>query len=382
MKPSKPSFWQVITKTLKRFLVNYGALINYASALVLLVYLFLLLSLSIWPFFARDLTTTVTTATESLSFSLTGIESSWVLPPGDFLGQFPEDAKLRELPTKCDKNSGEITIKYFAHLYLCTYLESTRLVVTGPANVSLEVTPDGLLSMKIVATEESDFLLELRNSEDQLLTTVTYPEEFRFSTTLRQPDVAGTEPESIRIAIIAASGVIGSQVHYASRINNSPGDFWQPMLLAGDVTTFGLNHPSQGKYQILSERLDTGDIIQIDTQKNIFGNAPDAMIWGLASIEKRVVLMSGATEVNQFAIHAVLQTTHRVLGVTRFGSPTGHEIRASFWAIISKWPNGQQYWVFVISVVLILTFGLQLRETIRDKKKKKRKKHKKEDAIS
>jgi hypothetical protein len=243
--------------------------------------------------------------------------------------------------------------------------------------------------LAVTGKSETDFSVEVKDAEDDVLTAATYPQEFRFSTLLGEPNIAGTGLESIRIAITAASGVIGSHVHHASGIDNGPSDFWQPMLLAGDVTEFGLNHPGLGKYQIHSERLDTGDIIQIESQKDDVDEEFDDMIWGVASIEKRVVLLSGATEVDQFVIHVVFQTTHRDLRVVRFGSPIGHQIKAPVWSIISRWPNGQQYWVLLISVVLILTFGLQLGDSIRNrrsKKRKKRKKHKqrkrKEDARS
>jgi hypothetical protein len=380
-KQNRRNYRRIIKKTITRILIKHGPSVSRKVILVLVAFGLLIITLSIGPYFKRDLTTTVTAATESLSFSLIrGLESSWILPPGEFLGEFRDDVDFRSSSTKCPIQSEGIPIEDFAHQYLCAYPESTRLVVTGSADVSLDVTPDGHWSMAIVGTDDSNFLLELRDSEDRLLTTATRAEEFRFGAKLREGGLAGKDADSIRIAIVAASGVIGSHVHYAARIDNVPSDFWQPMLLAGDVTTFGINHPGHGKYRIHSERLDTGDIIQIDTERNIFGQESDDTIWGVASIERQTVLLSGVTEVDQFVIHAVLQTTHRDLSVKRFGSPTGHKIMAPVWSIISRWPNGQQYWVLLISVVLILTFGLQLGDSIRDirsEKRNKRKKHKK-----
>jgi len=89
------------------------------------------------------------------------------------------------------------------------------------------------------------------------------------------------------------------------------------------------------------------------------------------------------TTVFQVVLHTSLQDVH----VTRFGAPEGHVIRASYWTIRQKWPNGQSAWIFFVSMVLILTFILQLHDSThgcRDdepgkpkKKKHKKKKHKK-----
>jgi len=90
----------------------------------------------------------------------------------------------------------------------------------------------------------------------------------------------------------------------------------------------------------------------------------------VATIEARAVAVSGATEVSQYVIHAVLHTTHRSLTVRRFGSSAGHEIKASNWSIISRWPNGQRTWVLFVSITAVLAFALQLSDWIASKAKK------------
>ena len=49
--------------------------------------------------------------------------------------------------------------------------------------------------------------------------------------------------------------------------------------------------------------------------------------------------------------------------MTRFGAPGGHEVKAPFWSILQKWPNGQSVWVAFVSLILILGFVLQLGAT-------------------
>jgi len=329
-----------------------------------------------WPFFKRDLTTTVTAATESLSFSLNkGAQSSWVLPRGDFL----VDDKL-SANSQCDLQTP--VNKFVPDQYLCTVDHSTRLVIEGPAEVSLEVTPDGRWDMAVLSNDDSKIVARVLNDKDEEL--ASYEQEIRFSTTLgeqnKKEDTRSKIPVSIRISIIAASGEVGSHIRYATGISGPPGDFWQPTLLSGNVATFGLNHPGRGKHQILSERLDTGDIVEIYTDDGPDSQKSDDTIWGVATIENRTVLLSDTTEVTQYVIYAVLHTTHRTLRVKRFGSPAGHEIKASVWSIISRWPNGQQAWVILISVILLLTFVLQLSDSLERislNKKKKGKKHSK-----
>jgi len=370
-------FVRRIYRKSKRVLVKFGPHVAHVIFLILLITSASFLIYAILPFPARDLTTTVTTATESLSFSLKkGMPLSWVLPPGEFLGKFRDDDDPQAQLGICKNQLDDIP--YVEPVYLCNYPKPTRLVVDGPADVTLEVTPGGRWSVTIIGKDDPKFRVRVLNSEDKILSLLeTYEKEFRFATKLREGSNTGTRTDSIRLAIIAASGVIGSDVHYASNINNGISNFWQPILLAGDVTTFGINLPGKGKYQIHSDRLDTGDIIEIDTEINALGQGSDDTIWGVASIGKRVVVLPGSTEVDQFVIHAVLQTTHRDLSVKRFGSPKGYQIKAPWWSIISRWPNGQQYWVALISVVLILTFGLQLGDSIRERRSKKRKKRKK-----
>ncbi len=107
---------------------------------------------------------------------------------------------------------------------------------------------------------------------------------------------------------------------------------------------------------------------------------PADSIWGVVTIEERSVLLSDTTETTQYVIYAVLHTTHRALTVRRFGAGDGHDIKASGWSIISRWPNGQMTWVIFVSFILVLTFILQLAEALQHKalkSKKKGKKHRK-----
>jgi len=382
-KKEKSDSWQVDKKVLskpyrkfKRWLVKSGPGVALLAFAVVVTIGAAFLVKSGWPFFKRDLTTTVTAATESLSFSLNkGAQSSWVLPRGDFL----VDDKL-SANSQCDLQTP--VNKFVPDQYLCTVDHSTRLVIEGSAEVSLEVTPDGRWDMAVLSNDDSKIVARVLNDKDEEL--ASYEQEIRFSTTLgeqnKKEDTRSKIPVSIRISIIAASGEVGSHIRYATGISGPPGDFWQPTLLSGNVATFGLNHPGRGKHQILSERLDTGDIVEIYTDDGPDSQKSDDTIWGVATIENRTVLLSDTTEVTQYVIYAVLHTTHRTLRVKRFGSPAGHEIKASVWSIISRWPNGQQAWVILISVILLLTFVLQLSDSLERislNKKKKGKKHSK-----
>ena len=346
------------------------------SAAVITIALFIVASVAFGSYrllgiLSKDLTTTVTVATESLALSLREkTQSSWVLPAGDFL--VPEAMKNIATCTEQPLLYGTIP-----QGFKCSVSESVRLTVDGAADVYWEVTPDGEWSMLIDVDDDTAFTASLFDAIDtELLTT---SEEIRFSTRLG-PDQNESVP-AVRLPLIAATAVLGSHVHYASSIDGDAGDFWQPTLLAGSVVTFGKNRPDEGKYHILEEKLDAGDVVSIDSAAAASNESDDAAndsIWGVATIEDRSVAVSDTTEVSQYLIHAVLHTTHRTLTVRRFGAADGHKITASNWSIMYKWPNGQKTWVFWASVTAVLAFALQLSDWIASKAtKSKKKKHKK-----
>ncbi len=321
----------------------------------------------------QDLTTTVTAAAESLSFSLIeNTQSSWILPPGKFL--------LLDEPKKANSlNCRDAPREYedISQGYSCTPIIRTRLVVEGAANITHKVDPDGKWTVEVGGSNGVDFTVYILDSDDVEL--ARSKREISFEVNLKD-DKLDKDLRYIRIPIIAATGQIGSDVRYASSIGGEIDDFWEPSLLSGNVTTYALNYPEKGKYEILSERLDSGDIIGIFTRETTSGGESDDTIWGVATIREQTVLLSDTTEIEQYVIYAVLHTTHRALSVNRFGSSDGHEIRASGWSIISKWPNGQETWVAFMSIVLVLTFVLQLADFLKRKplkSGKKGKKHKK-----
>jgi hypothetical protein len=344
------------------------------SAAIITIALFLVASVTFGSFrllgiLTKDLTTTVTVATESLTLSLReNTESSWVLPAGAFL--VPEAMKSIETCAEQPLLYGSIP-----QGFKCNVSESVRLTIDGAADVHWEVTPDGKWSMLIGVDDDTTFTASLFDANDtELLAT---SDEIRFSTHL-DPDQDSSIP-AVRLPLIAATAVLGSHVHYASSIDGDTSDFWQPTLLAGSVVTFGKNHPDQGKYHILGEELDAGDVVSIDSAGEAEDESDDVAkdsIWGVATIEDRSVAVSGTTEVSQYLIHAVLHTTHRTLTVRRFGAADGHKITASNWSIMSKWPNGQKTWVFWASVTAVLAFALQLSDWIASKATKSKNKKK------
>ncbi len=322
----------------------------------------------------KDLTTTITAATESLELSLRDkSRSSWVLPAGTFLVStaMRDSVSCEELP---------LLEGHIPQGFSCTTTRNVRLVVEGAADIQWHVTPDGRWSAVVSRSGAADFAASLRDADDvELFTTA---DELRFTTRL------GVAPHgsarSVRLPLIASTAVLGSHVRYSSGIDDNENDFWQPTLLAGDVVTFGKNRPDEGKYHILGEQLDSGDVVYVDSQEDAAaktgGEHEDAAdddnedsIWGVAIIEQRAVAVSDTTEVEQYLIHAVLHTTHRTLTVRRFGSTEGHKIKASNWSIMSKWPNGQKTWVFFVSVTVVLAFALQLSDWIASKAKRSKK---------
>ena len=333
-------------------------------------------TLNVLKHLTQSLTTTMTAATESLSFSLAkDTQSSWVFPPGRFLG--PDKIAAASVCEAVPPENPSLPDEF-----ICTLGMNTRVVIDGAATVTHTVTPTGGWSTFIAKDDDPDASIQLLDGANENITT--FERELRFSSSIEKTvvddDLWGKSLASIRFPIIAATARVGGHIRYAVGVGETLDNFWQPTLLSGNVATYGLNRPDTGKYQILSERLDTGDIIDIDTKDREFHMSRSDSIWGVVTIENRTVLLSDTTETQQYVIYAVLHTTHRGLTVRRFGARDGHEIKASGWDIIARWPNGQEAWVFFVSSILVLTFVLQLADPMKGKRlktKKKRKKHSK-----
>jgi hypothetical protein len=159
---------------------------------------------------------------------------------------------------------------------------------------------------------------------------------------------------------VANAAVLGADLHQSSTIDGSPYDYWQPVLLAGNVTMSADNKPDLEKYRVLSERLDPGDVVHIGDKEEteLTANGRNA-VWGMLTIG----IGSGTAAApagTAATIQVVLHTSLREVSVTRFGAPGGHVVKASWWSILQKWPNGQSIWVGFVSVLLILGFALQL----------------------
>ena len=365
-----------------------------------------------WKLLKHGVTTTISVATESLTFSLKkGIEISWVLPAGWLLVTDETSPSIANSNLKdCRKVDGPDVIGV-ATEWRCRYDRRTLVVFSGRGDVTITVRPDGRWS--VVAKpksrenkseqvgENSEFIARLwgeaKENPENLEKPIasfgingTAGQQFRYDT--RLCDVAENDcndfraedeefrdniTKSIRLPMIAETANIGSEVSELTGVNNDLRDFWQPALLSGDVTAFAKNRlftdTGKGKYQVQYERLDLGDILHVNNSKE---KSVDT-IRGIATIERRTVSMSGLLEVRQPVIHAVLHTTHRQIDVFRFGTPKGHSIRAHGWAIISRWPFGQAVWVMFVSFSLILTTLLQVVVSIDAKSLKNKKKGKK-----
>jgi len=363
------------TRNFVRRILSSSFLSDRIFAVALLVIAIVLLASIMSPIFlSKYLTTTVTGATESLTLSLREkTQSSWVLPAGYFL----VPAAMHKIDT-----CAELPLLYgsIPQGFRCHMSESVRLVVDGAADVHWEVTPEGKWSMLVNTNADMTFTVSLFDEDDaELLKT---SEEVRFSTRLgSEPEMAAT---AVRLPLVASTAVLGSHARYASSIEGNENDFWQPTLLTGNVVTFGKNRPDEGKYHILDEALDSGDVVYIDSfdksrdesrreKDDAENDEIKDSIWGVVTLEERAVSVSDTTEVTQFMIHAVLHTTHRTLTVRRFGAAR-HKIKASNWSIVYRWPWGQKLWVIFVSVTGALAFALQLSDWIASRAAKSEKK--------
>jgi hypothetical protein len=337
----------------------------FLSAVIATVSLLLVASLAFGAFSllkvaSQDLTTTVAATTESMSLMLKeDRQSSWNLPRGIYLS--PADPKKNGVSCKENKDPAldELRTLGIAVGLECTTEFTTRLVIEGIAKVEFVLTRSAGWSMSIVGPDELPIDAKLFDRDGGLLLETA--SEFRFQ----------SSQIGIRFPLVAASTTLGAHLHYASSVNDKPSDLWQPALLSGNVSIIARNLPDDEKYDVLHDALDSGDVIGIEGDK-------DGLIWGMATIDEQSVALSGMAEIEQPVIHAVLHTSHRQISVRRFGTPEGHTIRAGTWTIISRWPNGQESWVAFMSLTVILTFVLQLADSLKHKPRKSKEKGKKD----
>ena len=167
---------------------------------------------------------------------------------------------------------------------------------------------------------------------------------------------AASPANAIRVPFVGDSALVGADLHQTSTIDGSPYDFWQPVLLSGDVLMIADNRPSRETYRVLEERLDPGDVVHVGGSDVEQQDDGQSTVWGMVT----VIAGDATSAIGTTVFQVVLHTSVREVSVTRFGAPEGHVIRASDWAILQKWPNGQSAWVFFVSAVLVLTFVIEL----------------------
>jgi hypothetical protein len=282
------------------------------------------------------LTTTVNATTESFQFlTPDGRKSAWSLPPG-------------EVSILGTSDSGDCTSTDYE--VVCRYLENTRLVVDGTAEVMMQMSPTGGWTLSVAETNLSPADVKLYDAKGTLLLESQQLLEF----------YAATPPNAIRVPFVADSAVLGSDLHQSSTIDGSAYDFWQPVLLSGDVLMISDNRPARETYKVLEERLDPGDVVHVGNNDFVERSEGQSTVWGMVSVASA----EASSGIGAAVFHVVLHTSLREVYVTRFGAPEGHVIRASYWTIRQKWPNGQSAWIFFVSVVLVLTFILQLGESL------------------
>ena len=322
------------------------------------------------------LTATITAATESLSFSLEeDRESAWNLPAGIFFVA-TDQSPNEEYCKKKTEDLGGMTLFLG---YTCQFDSTRRLEIDGAANVAITLTPAGNLRLS-VRPHETD-VLKLRLMDEENRPQIESSQELSYETQLP----GGPHQYQVRIPLIATSAQVGQHLHYVSTIEDSPDAFWQPALLSGNVSIIAQNHPDSEKYDVLTESLDTGDVLGIgmDTRESAESSADGPedvdhdLVWGMVTIGNQQATLSGTSGIEQFLIHVVLHTTHRELSVRRFGTRVGHTIKASQWTIISKWPNGQKAWVSFMSLIVVLSFVLSLGDVLKTNPLKIKKKGRK-----
>lgn len=294
------------------------------------------LGVSLASLFQHRTTTTITATTQSISMHFAeGRDSSWSLPPGKF-----SIIGVAESPT-CDVKPIES---------VCTFDENTRLSLKGAANLSMQISSSGEWLISISNAGSTEFEVEVFNKNSELILQSNQFLDYR---------VAPTAAE-IRLPIVADSVVVGTDLHESATIDGNDDDFWQPVLLAGDVLIVASNSPGREKYEVVSERLDPGDVVHIGAASGEDTSAEAVSIWGMITITSFGASSSESGNSAQRNINAVLHTTVRELSVTRFGAPEGHVVKAPRWTILAKWPNGQAAWILFVSLALLFSFIFEI----------------------
>lgn len=282
---------------------------------------------------AHLLTTTVTATTEAFQFvTPDGRDSAWSLPAGEFsvLGGAGNDTcPMQDLET------------------LCSYDENTRLVIEGASEISMLVSPDGRWSLTVAESNGAGTNVGLFDTSGSQLLQSEQLLQFTVS--------ANAKNTSNRLPFVAVAAILGADLHQSSSIEGSDYDFWQPVLLSGAVQMIADNRPGREKYQVLNDRLDSGDVVRIGEATATNSSDGRSAVWGMISIK--------ASDVATM-FEVVLHTSLREVSVSRFGAPEGHTIKASNWTILKKWPNGQYAWVAFASLVAIMSFVLLLTQSI------------------
>lgn len=318
----------------------------------------------------KDLTATITVATEKLGFTLEDDrQSAWNLPAGEYLLATEQHEDLGCLP-RTDVSTGV----EFVIGYRCVVQSRAWLEIDGAADVTVTLTPAGKLSVTVEPVRTRQLIAKIEPADG--LEALVVEGGFGFESDLPETLPKFVQKYQMRLPLIAKSAIVGSHQYYVDSIEQRPEDFWQPVLLSGNVSIIAQNVPNTEKYDVLSEALGTGDVLGIGIDED---EANAELIWGTVTIGQQIAILGGVSEVDQFVIQAVLHTTHRELYVRRFGTgEEGHSIRASDWTIISRWPNGQKGWVTIMTVLFFVTTIFTIREAIKNnplgKKKKKKKK--------
>ena len=357
-------------------------------------------------------TMTVTAETDSVQFEL-GHERSlaWKLPPGRVM-------------TLTRSNHPQCTRPEVGIGSVCEFRENTRLLVghrdatehkepRAATVTTLQVSPDGELMISLSSADEtcSELCIHAVLQDADGTTLLQDTRSLSFETVS-----ANADDRTLRYPIIAGSAVLGSALHDAGTLGGDDFDFWQPVLHSGTVQILAQNYPGPEKYEVLSDTVAAGDVVELagpatsrealqtaavtdswlfrtgvagpTSAGTMYGRGKSGhTIWGMIEVlpEYKSVGHGGAWAADgdsdgrprgwEYRMKVVLHTTLREIEINRFGASQPHTVKASGWSIIARWPNGQQGWVILVSVIVVLSFLMQYRDTLRcirkDRKEKR-----------
>lgn len=351
-------------------------------------------------------TTTVVAESESLRIRLNpGREQSWSLPPGEFVFV---DSEVR---TDCEQKKIVRTLRESR----CAVGGNTRLEIAGGAEVALQIAADGSWIATVARDGRCDSVATRSREADCGFSASVIDSTGKELVTTRQSLSFRASPvhETIRLPLIGESVLLGTDLHEKLSISNEVHDYWQPVLLSGSVRIIARNWPFRDSYNILEESLDVADVVRIgdpwvepDAQGSVsakpegrsllvreavadaegqFSFAGETRVWGMAEIrvadawqptrkisydppessrEPALSVDSAGTASDEYQreyqISTILHSSVPSLEVSRFGAPEGHQIKASSWTVLAKWPTAQSTWVFFISLIVISQFYMQL----------------------